>query len=480
LDAALAAHWGPDDFPQRLTLSARLADVAAHLTDHGRRRTAHLWRLTTAWECLDVVAVQRQLRALDLLAEETGHARDAFYAASRRAMQALVTGDIDTADQLIAATRERGAQAAEPDLDAVVHSLVAERARQTGDVETLSHEAAAFGAYGAAQGVPSVSAQAAVLWVAAGEPDQARRLLHQLAGGGIDAVPRDVDFLLTVTSIVEVAAALHNQDILADGVPLLTPYAGRAVLNAGAVTFHGVVDDYLHAAEYALGQRDPARWRHQAVSAYQRIGAAWWQHRLTAPAVLLPQAAAVAVHLHRHGDNGWLVGSGSATSVLPDVKGLHYVSELLRHPGVAINALDLSTAASSHTGITVTDTSTGVLADKQALAAYRRRLRDIDTELDHAQSWSDQGHVDRLRDERDALLTEVRRTTGLGGRHRHFTSTEERARVAVRKAIAATLDRIEHHDRAVARLLRDTIHTGITCRYEPDPHRPVTWLLNNP
>jgi hypothetical protein len=32
--------------------------------------SSHLWRLTTAWECLDVVAVQRQLRALDILAQE--------------------------------------------------------------------------------------------------------------------------------------------------------------------------------------------------------------------------------------------------------------------------------------------------------------------------------------------------------------------------------------------------------------------------
>jgi len=31
LDAALVARWGPDDFSERLRLSARLADTAAHL-----------------------------------------------------------------------------------------------------------------------------------------------------------------------------------------------------------------------------------------------------------------------------------------------------------------------------------------------------------------------------------------------------------------------------------------------------------------
>jgi len=64
-------------------------------------------------------------------------------------------------------------------------------------------------------------------------PDRALALLHQVTGAGLNTVARDVDFLLTVTALVEVAAALGEAEVLADGVRLLTPYAGRAVLNAG-------------------------------------------------------------------------------------------------------------------------------------------------------------------------------------------------------------------------------------------------------
>jgi hypothetical protein len=71
LDAALLSRWGPDDLTERLQLSVRLADTAAHLTATEPRLSAYLWRLTTAWECLDVIAIQRQLRALDVLADET-------------------------------------------------------------------------------------------------------------------------------------------------------------------------------------------------------------------------------------------------------------------------------------------------------------------------------------------------------------------------------------------------------------------------
>ncbi len=86
----------------------------------------------------------------------------------------------------------------------------------------------------------------------------------------------------------------------------------------------------------------------------------------------------------------------------------------------------------------------------------------------------------QLRLEREALLHEVGAAAGLAGRRRRFGSAGERARVAVQKAIAAAVTRIEHHDPALARLLRDTVRTGATCRYDPDPARQVSWLLDRP
>jgi hypothetical protein len=483
LDAALLANWGPDCFAERLSLAARLEEAAAHLTEPELRLTACLWRLTTAWECLDVVAVQRQLRALDRLAEESGSARIAYFAAARQAMHAVVTADLATADLAIARAAGLGGAAAEPDLEAVTHSLAAARARRAGDSATLLSEAAAFAAYGAAEGVPSVTAEAAVLWLEGGEPGRALELLHQLAGGGLASVARDVDFLLTTVSLVQVAAALCREDavaaeIAAEGVRLLEPYAGRAVLNAGAVTFHGVVDEYLFRACAALDKPSAASWRNQASAAYLRLGAACWLPRLDArlggqPA-RRPPAAAV-VHLRPDGA-GWLVGYDGATFALPDLKGLRYLRELARHPGADVAALDL--AAAGQGGAVLAESPAGEVADTRALAAYRRRLRDIDAELDEARDWADEARVTRLELEREALLREVGAATGLAGRRRRFGSADERARVAVRKAISAALARVAQRDAALARLFRDTVRTGAACRYDPDPARPVTWVLD--
>ena len=58
--------------------------------------------------------------------------------------------------------------------------------------------------------------------------------------------------------------------------------------------------------------------------------------------------------------------------------------------------------------------------------------------------------------------------------------TPERARVAVRKAIAAAVGRLGEVDPGLARLLRATVTTGGVCRYDPDPDRPVRWVLEAP
>ena len=90
---------------------------------------------------------------------------------------------------------------------------------------------------------------------------------------------------------------------------------------------------------------------------------------------------------------------------------------------------------------------------------------------------ADLAREQRLDREREALLDQLRAATGLGGRARVAVGTHERARVAVRKAIAAAIDRITAVDPSLGRLLIDTISTGATCRYDPDPDRPTRWIL---
>ena len=194
---------------------------------------------------LDNAAVRRQLRALELLAAESGSARVAFFAASRRGMHALLTGDLVAARAALREAGATGRAADSPDAEAVEHTLRAGIARQAGDAATLAEEAAGFEGFGLAEGIRSITAWAAALWMAAGRPDQARTVLHQL--DDFAAIPRDVDWLLTVY--------------------LLAPYAGRGVIDAGGVAFAGVVDAVLARACALLDRPDDAaRWSASALS----------------------------------------------------------------------------------------------------------------------------------------------------------------------------------------------------------------------
>lgn len=478
LDAQLATLWGPDDLSERLHITSRLHDVAAHVDSVQTRLDAHLWRLTTALETLDVIGVQRQLAALDMLAAETSSDVVAFFAASRRAMHAVLTGDLERADELVAVADAHADAGEVPDGFAIHHTLLVEIARQRGDVDTLREEAPLFEFYAVDRGIQSLLAETAVLWCEAGDVERGGSLVAQIVGADPSSVPRDVDFLLTVTQTVEAAVLAGLDDVCRAGIELLAPYAGRAVLNAGAVTCRGVVEDYLSRAASLVGDERADDWRSAAASAYRRLDAPWWLRRVTVPRQAVAPAAPAVVSLRPEpGGAVWSVGGVGAEKLLPDGKGLHYLRFLLQRPGVEVSALDLA-AAVGGAAVVVQQPSVEVGGDRRALSAYRSRLQEIDDEIDEATSWADSARVERLQDERTALLQEVGAAAGLGGRQRSAGASAERARVAVRKAIAAALDRVDAEDPVTARMLRTTVRTGTTCSYEPDPVSPVSWRLD--
>jgi uncharacterized membrane protein len=471
LDAALAAHWGPDELDVRRMLAARLDDVAAHVLDPDARLQAHLWSLQVACEALDLQAIHRQMRALELLGEESARAQ--FFAASRRLMLDLLRGRTDTGARLLSLAATAAEQARLADAWMVLKAMEAYSAAQSGDTATCATGAGECEAFALAEGAAAVCAEAAFLWVCAGRLDRAQALVHTFQGRVLDDLPRDVNWLLTLQCVLEAALAVGDLEAVATATRLLTPYSGRAVFNAGAVMFHGVTDDTLSRAAALLGDAEQAdQLRGRALATYERLGALWWRDRLRSwvPA----HGRSHRVHLHPAPGGLWLVGPEQAAVPVTALRGFGYVRELLRRPGQPIGALELVGAG---TGVAVAS-GLGELLDKQARTAYRQRLRDLDEELAEAEQWADIRRLDAVRRERDALISELARATGLGGRARTTGSSQERARVAVKKAISAAVDRVATIDEPLGRHLRTAIHTGLSCSYEPGPAHDLDWVLD--
>ncbi|HYN97315.1 MAG TPA: ATPase, partial [Pilimelia sp.] len=113
--------------------------------------------------------------------------------------------------------------------------------------------------------------------------------------------------------------------------------------------------------------------------------------------------------------------------------------------------------------------------DDTAKADYRRRLRELDDELDRAVERNDDRRAAEYDRERAALLAELRAAAGLAGRTRRLGDEAERARKTVTARIRDSLRRLDQVHPEVAGHLRAAVATGTTCRYQPE--QPVSWRL---
>jgi hypothetical protein len=206
------------------------------------------------------------------------------------------------------------------------------------------------------------------------------------------------------------------------------------------------------------------------------MGAGWWLGRLAAPGRARPPVS--VVRLHPEAGGVWVIGRDGDAAAIRDMKGLRYLRLLLQRPGVDLTALEMSDAVAGHPGTSVPEGDSAELVDRQALVAYQRRLTELDADLSEAEAWADAERRAALSQERQALLEQLSAATGLFGRQRRPAGASEKARIAVRKAIAAATQRISEVDPALGRLLRDSVSTGSACRYDPDPARPVRWILS--
>jgi hypothetical protein len=308
-----------------------------------------------------------------------------------------------------------------------------------------------------------------------------------------------------VADLAVVAAAVGDSAAATQLLEALAPYRGRLVVWAGASTTLGPVSHYLGLLAAALGKTDDAvRYFEEAVESGQQTGALpYLAHSLAglAGALVLRAGAGdtdqAAGHRRRAREIGerlgmtvllerlvppadewtlardgsdWLLAAGDERARLRDGRGLHYLRALLAAPGREIRALDLVAG-----GAGLAPSGLGPPLDAAARAAYRARLDALSAELDAADRAGDRAAAERAEADRQALLGELRRAAGLGGRDRLAAPEAERARVNVTRTLRAAIERVAADAPRAAAHLRASIRTGAACRYEPAPGGPTRW-----
>jgi tetratricopeptide (TPR) repeat protein len=502
LDARLHALWDPAGADDRLATATEIVDLARAAPDGRQECHGLFWRFVALMELGRVADAESALAEYERVARAAGVAEGAVLVRSRQAMLAILRGRFDDAGPLIEEVGEMGRRVGLPDTDRLVATLRGQIAmwRDTSPSRANVEMMFAF-----ARRLPGhfMEATAARILAYVGRPSEAsaeleRLLPTALAGSG----PR---WLGAITDLADVAARTRNSAAAARLYPVLAPYRGRLVVWGGANTVTGPVSHYLGLLATELGMLDDAVTHFdEAVALSETIGALPWvaeslarladalerrsaagdpqraserrrraqsiAARLGAPRLLEGIGApGDEWTLARDGED-WLLQAGDERARLGDSRGLHYLRALLAAPGREISALDL---AAGGAGLVVS--SAGPVLDASARDAYRRRLAELNAELDVADRIGDRERAEAAEAEREAVLDELRRASGLGGRQRETSAEAERARVNVTRTLRASIDRIGVKAPRAAAHLHASIRTGLGCRYEPAAGGPSRW-----
>lgn len=505
---SLAHHclMSPEHEAFRLDLAQDLIGQAARTHRRGDLLIGLLWRTVDLFLAGD----PRAERSLQELCEQLAH-RDhlavGFVVSAIKVMLAIRAGRLTEAEALAAACAKQGADAGGIDAPgwygAQLTTIRWYQGRIAELVEPLSEliHSPALGFTDYAY-FPALAVAAA----SAGDRRLATGMLARLRRPGLSELPRTKSWLAAMHGLVEAAHLLDDTDTAAKAYRLLTPFARLPAMTGLGIACFGSTHHALGMAALTTGDSDSAadhldqavqanlglgHWPAAALSRWRLGQAMAIRHGISDPAarrqltVAEQEAAELGMALpswparraasrcreyamvtcRRHGRQ-WQIELGGRIARVDNSVGVRHLAILLANPGQEIPAADL---AAGQTGIRDNSTAPSVqpVLDQLAERTYKDRLRELEAEIAELESLNDSGRAIGLRTERDWLAAELSAATGLGGRARPFATDDERARIAVGKAIRRVLTRIAEADSMIGEELRATVETGRRCCYRP-------------
>lgn len=194
--------------------------------------------------------------------------------------------------------------------------------------------------------------------------------------------------------------------------------------------------------------------------------------------------------LFRREGRYWVLAYEGARTCVADSKGLRLLAILLRDPNHEFCARELvhlierprperGALSIERNELHIVDTEPALdpLLDEQAKRTYRDHIASLREQIDEAMTCNDTCRAARLGEQLDMIVRQLAAAVGLDGRNRPIGDHNERARQNVRKNIKSALVAIHAVHPALGRHLDRQVKTGRYCSYQPDPDRPVAWVL---
>jgi predicted ATPase len=463
----IAAHdvrWRPGSASDRLAVLDELLALARQLRDADLTAQTRLLRATALLE-LGSPAAHTELDLFCREAEQLGDAAARWDAQSRRAASALLTGRLAEAGALISTAGRAAEDMGSADAIWVQDIQRWELARFQGSRGSFRRRS------NAEPLVETWPPWLALQIAEAGDQERAGVVMAGFPVGQSDGPGATAGYDLWFPSIAaEAAARCGTTSQRCQLYERLLPLAGTHVVCGATVAYAGAVDYYLGLLAASLGEPgDAAAHLTQATAQHHQTGAAAWAELSALEQTRLGQITPAAAAANRFQRDGavWHITYRGKTIRMPDAKGLRDIATLLARPGEPVSATQLA-------GLGAPGGADPVL-DDQARAAYRARLTELDEDIDDATTGNDFERAARAAAERDALIGELTRAVGLGGRSRRLGDDAERARKAVTARINHAIDRLHPYHPDLAAHLRVAVRTGAACTYQPA--QAVDWNL---
>ena len=478
LAAVADAYGGPAHTMRRREHADAIVELAMAAGDPMLELVGYRFRIVADLEAGDIAAADSGIEAFARLSAGLRHPLVAWYVPLFRGMRALLAGDLEAAARFRAlvlddadATGSVNARVLAYTLGWGIDDAIGAHSDDFDLATIFDHDPAEWA---------SLAAGLAVAALVDGDRQRAGSLLRLHTRNGLRRVGDDGEVLVTLIMFGRVAVALGDLDAVGAVYGRLAPFAGLWSVDGIGACVWGPVDLDLGSLALALGRRDDAR-RHfaDARAALARVRAPLLTAGLDAAAAALGDgevteagatlAPAAGANTFRREGQFWTLGYRGRTIRVKDTKGLRDLDRLLAHPGVELHVLDLAGGPGERSGRgRPGGGDLGELLDAQARAEYRRRVGELDRELDDAEAVGDADRAERARRERDFIAAELAAALGLGGRPRRSGDPAERARKAVTGRIRLTIGRIEDDHPELARHLANSVRTGTYCVYEPE------------
>lgn len=167
-------------------------------------------------------------------------------------------------------------------------------------------------------------------------------------------------------------------------------------------------------------------------------------------------------------NSAWKLSFDGYMVQVPEAKGFYDIRKMLVQPRQLFHCAELMGSSLEGTG--------EKLIDEKARKQYQKKILDLQSEIEEAESYSDYARLENLQEQYDKLIEHLSSSLNLKGSARETGGPVEKARSAVTWRIRNAIARIEQYHPILGAHLSNAIKTGTACSYKPE--KEIRWITS--